>query len=467
MALGIKLSKTDIAKIFAVGIVLVFVIQILVGYLPNAGRSGGDGSQSPTSYDTFDGTGTANGTVTSWDPVLIVIGDDARIAAEISKLKGEGLVTYSSAAQGATVVNLASAKDVSAVAIRLLSDNATVLGDASVSLSNIKVAGADFQRDVPPTTFRYRMPPMFEVGDTMALSFNAKVVNGQMYTVSNLALPTPEPLISIAHPDSVRVVGEFYRANVPWESRNALNQQMVAGTFGKYGNATYKVRSFIGVTPDFSSAQGQQLANALPNYALGAQQNIMPVVRGFNDSARAKADLAKYGMTGDFPPAVIEIRPKDGKLDIGELNDVMNGTYGMNVTFGRQYDVEITIPAKVPYGGAEYTLLNNTMMATAARLPSSSALSAFRFTPYGRWGINLEAVSFLEQDLFNGTNTDSTAVPAYDATAATGGNNATAATGGDNTTGFPANGSYPGFSKMPSANGTGGPSAQNSSGVQP
>jgi len=443
MAFGINLSKTDIAKIFAVGIVLVFVVEILFMYMPSSSRGSvapGDGTV-PTSFDTFDGAGTANGTIASYDPILIVVGEDARIAAEISKLKKEGLVTYSSQAQGATIINLASAKDVTGISLRLIGANATVLGDVSISMSNIKVAGADFQRDVPSSTFRYRMPPIFEVGDVIPLSFSAKVVNGQMYTVSNLALPSPEPIITIARPESVVVKAESYRANVPWESRNSMNQQALQGAFGKYGNVTYKLRSFIGITPDAGTAQGQQLSNALPNYALGLQQNILSIVRGYNNSAQVRADLAQYGIEGDFPPSIIEIRPKEGTLSLADLNGAMNSTYGTSYTFQKQYDVEITLPQKVAYGGVEYSLLNSTMMASASRLPSKTALSAFRFTPYGRWGISLEAVSFLEQDL------NSTAAPEGNATLPSTNTSAPQA--------------------MPALNGTSGPLAGNGSGLQP
>lgn len=417
MVFGINLSKNDKLKLFALAVALFFIFEIYsINSQYRAGTTGADGSA--IDIDNFDGLGSANATILSWDPGLLVSGEDSA-KLEIEALKKDGLISYSSEGSEGTIVTLSGRTAFPEVVRRLLGANATLTGYASVSLSNIRVQGNDVGRNVSSETFRFRLPPVFEPGDTVGATFQARVENGKLVAVGDLQFAPQQPLTAIVAPVSLRVKDEFYQAQVQWNERNAYSQGTISDLIGTGYNATYRKRAAITFDPALTQAQVATLAGSLPQYAISLQAGALVVASGFNDTQRASEDLGTLGLNPVFLPSIIEIVPNaPGNESYAYVLEKLAGVLGNDTKLQRAYTIEATLPGTIEAEGRNYTMPQATLDIGSASLPTDGSMVALLFTPMGRMVVGIDRAQIVSlQALMDEQNPESIALP--DANAST------------------------------------------------
>lgn len=377
--LGFEVSRDDMMKAFAAIIVIAFVLEGIAINQQNATTSGTK-TTTASSLETFVGTGTGNATIVSYDPGLIVTGDNYT-DAEIASLEKEGIVSYSSKSSDGTIVSLSSRTALPEVVSRLLAANATLIYDyASVTFSNVKVQGTGFTRNVSAQTLRVPLQPYYEIGDTLSATFQAQVQDGQLVYVPGLQLAPEAEGIAYVKPASLSITGEFLMGQVPWSMRNSINQSALTDAFKGY-NVTYKKRSYVYFETQPTSAQAQQLTTSLPTYALAYQSGIMSIAGQFNDTGKITSDMAAYGLVPVFSPSLIEIRGGEG---IGNATAKVLNISGIEGNFTNEYDISATLPSTIAANGKNYTLPQNIVSLQAEAPPRNTSLVEMLYMPQGR-----------------------------------------------------------------------------------
>ncbi|GEM_PF-5650115 len=389
MAFGINLSKNDWLKLVAIVVVLAFVFEGFAINSQNSAANGAGGTGS-SDLDNFVGDASGNATILSWDPGLVVSGGEGT-ADEIALMKKEGLVAYATESADGTVLSLSGKSAFADTARRLLSANATVFGYASVSLDNVRVIGNGIARNVSSETFRFRLSPVFDAGDSFPVKFQAQVTNGRMVAVGSLQLSAPEPEATVVEPVSLSIKGETFVAAVPWERRNEFSASTFNAALGAGYNATYKKRSAVLFDPALTAEGSGRLAGALPTYAISLQGGSMAVVSSFTDREKIIQDMGKLGLSPLFQDSAVEISVFNASnRTLGDVSEKLSLILGENFSMAKTYQIEAVLPNIVMAESGNYSLSSTKLTLTSNSAPTNGSLVAIRFTRLGRSIIGIE-----------------------------------------------------------------------------
>ena len=339
------MEKSDIYRIFAIGLAVIFVIEMVaIGVFNTSGStskpSGGQGQQSSLNVT---GNVADNLTIVSYEPYLIVSGNGSAIQEALKRMTESGEVTYSLQSGSVQIVNLKDASYVLPAAAELEGANATVLANAALSMPDtIRVVGSGVTVDAQGTTFNWQIRPVYPEGAVVPATFVAQAIDGQVTGIGSVAL-LPQVVSNATAEAAVESVQPDYPIiQVEWASRAAA-LRLASGS-----GAVYKEKSYIGISQGASPQQAYATENY--SYVTGAQQGIVSVNNDFTNESEAMADLA--GLQPVFPPSLAYFANDSGNLTAALFQKMLSA--GINATMVPQTRLILKLPEKVAQGGTEY-----------------------------------------------------------------------------------------------------------------
>ena len=441
------MEKSDIYRIFAIGLAVIFVIEMVaIGVFNTRGStsskqpgSGGQGSSL-----NVTGNVASNLTIESYEPYLIVSGNGSAVREALQRMTESGEATYSLQSGSVLIVNLKDASSVLMATAELEGANATVLANAVLSMpGTIRVVGNGVEVDAQGTTFNWQIRPIYPVGSVVPATFVVRAINGQVDGIGSVALlpqfvgnATAEAAVESVQPD-------YSIIRVEWAGRAA------ALRLASESGAIYREKSYIGISQDASPQQAYAAGNY--SYVTGVQKGIVSVNNDFTDEPRAASDLA--ALQPVFPPSLAYFANDSGNQTAALFQKMLSD--GINATMVRQTRLLLKLPENVEQGGTEYETGGSTLVIEVqGGAQNLTALNvSLDFTANGKSITSITAV----RSALDGTQLVQT-ISGKDA----------AAQAADGENASPGNYSAP--SAMPSRNGTSGPAGANanqSNGPQP
>ncbi len=449
------IKKEDRARYGAIALILVFIFSTAAIYMNSGFRlSGGAGVSSPgpnaptPSIDTFNGTASANATLVSWDPSLVVVGSSPDLDALVQSLKDQNIVTYDLETADGRILRLASGAYVFNLTQEVTALNLTAYADGVLSLPDVRVTGSGIEKTVPGSTFRYNTVPVFEQGDTFPVSFSANVVNGQLVSLGNLRIDAGAPVRLQIVPLNQTLNATFWRVNVPWESRGVNYNQLQANLPGG-SYVTYNLRSYVEFGSERCAGAGDArrciwnatpldpaYLNALgartPAYAVSLQPGLMGVNLNMTNRSQVAADLTAFGLKEYVHPNETDtwldiwalchsgenanqtghlFRFAESPMDIrgyrypnetdekwlSRTQGVFNQTFpGLVLNFTTTYRLWLTLPPTVGMpGGPAYMVTNRTLALNSLYPPMENGTVQTVFTPVGRRVVQFDQAEYL------------------------------------------------------------------------
>lgn len=342
------MEKSDIYKLFALGLVAVFVIEMVaLGALNTGSRPQGGDQQG----DVLDLTGNVedNITIVRYEPYLIVSGNASAVDEVKQRLTASGEITYAIAAGESLIVNLNSSKAALPAAAEFEKVNATVLANAVIATSDkIRIQGNGLTTEAQGNTFKWQIRPIYPEGSKVPARFVARAQGGVMVGAGSLVL-LPE-FVSGAFVEAgiESALPELAQIEVEWANRSAA--QLLARNAG----ASYKEKSFINILQNATQAQLDSIRAY--DYATAVQSGLVSVKNEFGNEGRAMADLALLKLQPSFPASIAYFenssQNQSENLTAMLLSEMQSA--GINAVLVAKTRLRVRLPATIESGGKEY-----------------------------------------------------------------------------------------------------------------
>lgn len=389
------MEKNDWYKLFAIGIVLVFVLEgIAIGVMQN--------DNQPSSNQQVEGTASLTGnvntnvTIVRYEPYVIVNGGNA---SEVEKIKERliesGVATYAVPNGQSLVVSLRSGKDALDAAQEFEYANASVLATASISTAaKLKVEGTDITTTVDGTSFSMQMRPIFEEGSVAPATFVASVQNGVIVQLGNFALLPDYQSGVVAQAALVEQKQADLSVEVAWQNRSAAKAIAVSQ------GAAYKEKSYIIVPQGASQAQMSAIAASGKDYITGVQLGIISVSNGFVDRLRAEGDLANAGLAGEFPVSIALFSNQSGNESVVALAEKLNENGIESAVVSRKVS-KATLPDIIENAGKKYR--TGGIVVSFEQVAEAENGTVFLSLEFQSEGSSLSRLISVKQAVQNGT----------------------------------------------------------------
>lgn len=344
------MDKQDWYKIFAIGLVAVFMIEGIAIGLMSGNNNGNAGRGQGQAGVTINGTATANVTIVRYEPYLIVVGKGAQADAAKQKLIDSGIATYAVPNEGGTIINLKKSSDAPDAALLFEGTNATVYVNAQVSLpATVRLEGEGLTTTVDGASFSMQMRPIYNEGEIVPASFSAQAQDGGIVAIGSFAfLPT--------YVQGVETVAELVSSSeesyleVPWEAR-AVARQLVKND----NTAVYAEKSYVQIPSAATKAQLDAVMKSRLGYATGTQAGLISVRNDFTNQSMVEADLAGIGLASKFPASVMTFTDanESSQKAMEVATSLYLAGYGSSVVVRNVADVRL--PEFVEKGGRNYS----------------------------------------------------------------------------------------------------------------
>jgi len=342
-------KKTLYIGIFAIGIVVLFIVEpFAIGMIQSAGNgnTGGSSSGSNSSSVSFTGNAVANITIVRYEPYLIVSGNNSNAGAVNEKLIGEGRVTYASWNGDTLIVSLKNSKDVPAAAAEFEAGNASVVATAYLTTSpTVKVSDTTGKSvDAQGTSISMQIRPIYEEGSTHEAQFAARVDAGQMTGIGSVSIM---PLVV----NDVMVEAKLSsKPAATYTLRVAFKDRVAAKPFVLAANATYKERSFVYV--ENASKEALDTAVVGKTYVTGTQPGVISVNNDFVDSEALGIDLFQKGYDAMFPQSIATFADASNGSTEALLEKLKAENMSAEIT--ADWTAKIMLPSVLEKDGKQY-----------------------------------------------------------------------------------------------------------------
>jgi len=344
------MDKKTIIGIFAVGLVLLFLIEpFAIGIIQSAGNAGSaqGGAGGNSTLSGFTGTAVANVTIVRYEPYLIVSGNGSGVDAVKDALLSEKAATYAVWSGDSLVVSLKSSKDVPSAARRFEDANASVLATAYISTQqNVVVTNTNgTSASAEGTSISMQVNPVYEEGSTHEATFAARVDGGQITGMGQVSIA---PAIVKGVPVEAALSSApaaTYTVSVAWQGR------AVAKPLAVSSGATYKERSFVYVAN--ATKEALDIAVAGKPYVTGTQPEIISVQNDYTDGEAIGRDLMAKGYAATFPPSIATFGNASGNASALALVASLSSA-NISAQISEAWTAKITLPSVLSKDGRQY-----------------------------------------------------------------------------------------------------------------
>ncbi len=234
-------NKDTALKLFAILLVVGFLTEMFAfGGNRNLPTDQSQGTDQPSGPQPVFGVAVVNATVGSYgDSMGLTIfaeGDSGLLASEAAKLKSEGLISYTSNAQGGLVFNLPRGANMSKVVERLTALNATLTAKADVNLKSELVFYTEKgPLKLPNKNLRINIDPSIPVGCDIGLKISASLTDTGIVESIYEIIPIEKDILTIA--DVAKLYPEHSAiAILAWPDRNVDKNATIAYLSRRFSN---------------------------------------------------------------------------------------------------------------------------------------------------------------------------------------------------------------------------------------
>ncbi|NYZ74345.1 hypothetical protein H0O00_04330 [Candidatus Micrarchaeota archaeon] len=223
------MEKNDIIKILALLVVVGFITELFF-------FGGGYKQISPTDTSSRNVTGTAvfNGTIRTYDPLLVLPLNTSQ--AVIDQLRLHDGVKNVRTDQDGIVVETETRDDVYPIAAFLRTQNVSSLSIANIAVTEdivVDTATGDINATPAYGVIRVVTEPMLDMDSDVSVSIIAVVSEGFIIDYRSASIMTQQ--VDIPMEAAVASLnGKIYMYSIPWESRDSL------GNLSAYGTVSYR-----------------------------------------------------------------------------------------------------------------------------------------------------------------------------------------------------------------------------------
>jgi len=362
----VLMKKDTIIRIFALGLVAVFVIEMVALGALNTGGKTGNGDAGNSSALDVTGNVVDNLTITRYEPYLIVSGNGSGIDEAKQRLIDRGEATYAIASGNGIIVNLNGSKHILSAAAEFEKANATVLANAVITMSEtVRIAGDGLTTEAQGSTFKWQIRPIYPEGSKVPAQFVARSEGGMVVGMGSLTL-LPDSVSGVfAEAEIDEVMPEASLINVPWAARTSARQ------IAKGAGAVYKEKSYVNVLPN--ATQTQLDAIRIYDYITGVQSGVVSMKNDFIDQERAANELSLMKLAPVFPPSLAyfaNLSKEEANKTAVLLSDLQAA--GVNATLITETKVRVRLPEKISANGKEYATGGRVLELTVDALPANA-----------------------------------------------------------------------------------------------
>ncbi|MEM4348198.1 MAG: hypothetical protein QXN37_01370 [Candidatus Anstonellaceae archaeon] len=335
------MKKETIYKLFAIGLVALFIIEMAAIGILNSGRGSAQSSQqNGTIADAF-GRVHDELTLLRYEPYLIVSGSQEQIEQAKKRLSEKNLSIYSTKMNEFTVIGLNQSNHVVEAAEEIEGLNLTVLATATLALPNtVKIESDAGIVHAKGSSFKIQLKPIYQEGSKISASLIAQVQNGQVVAVGSLIfLPTILSAEVIGKVEKIK--DEFLIAEIAWEDR------IFAKQIAKQEGIAFKEKSYL-MVKNATPAQLAQIRNF--DYVTAVQEDIISVSNDFAGKERAISDFAAVNLEPIFPASEAYFKKGENSSKFEEILKQSNVSFRLK----NQTKVQILLPSKINVDGEEY-----------------------------------------------------------------------------------------------------------------
>lgn len=343
------MNKNDIYKLFAIGLVVIFAVE-MVALGAMSGGSSNNGANGNTQANSTGinmlGTVHTNLTIGSYSPYIIVKGSGPAVDAAKKSLIDRGIVTYTIPNGGSLIVNLNTSKDAVAAAAEFARANATATTQiAYIMPQTVQVVGTGISTVADGVGFRAEGTPIYDEGAKVPVTFSAQVEGGIITGIGSLNI-LPESFSSVLVSASLKSAPQtVYSVEVPWESRTAAKQ--IVSSAG----ATYKQKSYAIVASNATSSQLDAIK--IQPYITATQPGVVSVGNNFTNISRAQYDLELMRLAPIFPPSVATFANDTGNQKATALAQALQDA-GISATLAGHTTATVKLPGTIEYDGRKF-----------------------------------------------------------------------------------------------------------------
>ncbi|HII54139.1 TPA: hypothetical protein HA316_04865 [Candidatus Micrarchaeota archaeon] len=319
--LGKEIDKSIILRVFAVTVLILFVLELILPYIVQYGfKLPFTDSNVPIAPITIEGTGTVNLTVVGYEPALFLpVEKYPEFKAISNQLANAWDIEYTVAGDDKYYVISVKPGSVNRVYDELKQHNITLLAHMLVKFPDtiaFTVGDVDYTADFPNGQYNIggEAEPIYQKGDVLTASVGVGVIDLNVVSIPYLRILPAN--VALSGTGTVqRVLYRKYFMNVSWESRSLdfekVKGELAALNLSNVTNITYGMKSYA-------------LYNGTPQMAAGikalglpfidyADQSTLSVPTSF--TARDVLTHAIANITAsqlDFPDSRIALIAKDG-----------------------------------------------------------------------------------------------------------------------------------------------------------
>jgi len=325
------MNKETLIKIAALLLVAAFVIEMVAfGAIRLPGGTGGStGSTSGSQFEL-----SANATVASFDPSLLVFGKTAQIDSVASLLKSSGQITYAVPVdENTTAYNLGAGANQTAIAIAFSDAGATVLAGASLQLPaelNVTLANGSVA-NLGGASLKNYIDARILPGSIVGVRFQAAEKNGALAGWGSVTLvPLPASFNSSAQ--VMNVTSNSYVISIPWDQRRVGKSDIEDGlSTALNATARYSERSFLKPKKNLTSQDLAAISRLNLSYVTRVAPESISISTDFTNSSQITSDLGKLAELLEFPNSTAQVDAPIATEDAhSKIDYVMQG---FNVTY--------------------------------------------------------------------------------------------------------------------------------------
>lgn len=350
----VLMDKSTIIKVFAAGLVLIFVLQMFASNVLSGGTIIPQGGAT-TGPSKIAGNTEFDAIVKYYEPYIISENLSEQMILELKSMDGVEEVTASG--QG-FIISLKTSKNMPNVYQMLLSKNISTSAVAVVILPNeVVVKKADGTNSTVLTggaAIKVGTEPFSNEGGILRLKMSVEAENGYLARYSQPMI-APISATFVAKATVQEKLFDYYSYVVPWEKRNEIDVNALSEKYGAENVSYSKKDSVILSTPLSTS---EMLTKKYDYISFITEYDITPN-ENFTDKERILSDFGN----ATFQDSVLEVLTSE-PLDL-KFENKKSGVYSLvlsseNYTFKDPY---FKLALDEPYqNGAELEFKLDTLV---------------------------------------------------------------------------------------------------------
>jgi len=358
--------KLNTNQIGAIALILIFILSTFAVYFGAYNSSSQKEVLSQSKI--ISGYATANATLVSYSPVLEVENTTPAVLDAIKQLKSEQRIIQQIKTSQILLITLKDSADAPYIMRVLEPLGATVYAQATIKTGPLNFVSNSTSMLVNSTNYVSKMQPIFEQGEQFAISLQASVYEGELFSYSYPTIQTESTFNAWVPVKDAKVLSSKVEVLIPWENRQ-LDFANFKSSLDDPNLINYNKKSFILFSQALNAQALQQLSMSKPSYILSLQPTSFSIDPSFSDSQKIVSDLSQFNVSVQFPPSILSF---DSQNQSEIANMFLSQFNESNATLSNVYSLQLTMENSFVYNNKNYTMPSNSVVVLDSQYEPSS-----------------------------------------------------------------------------------------------